>query len=322
LAGDGFGGGYFVGDFTSDGIDDLLIGAVFASNNARALSGSLYMLRGRTNWPTAVIDMASLPAPYDVRYDGANPFDLAGFSPVVRDFDGDGRGDLAFAAFFASNNAKPQSGSLYIIYGTPTAPSGVLDLAIATSYHVRIDGEASGDQLGFFSFATDIDGDGFAELAVGASGRDVGALADAGVNYLIYGGYRIASGNYDLASSPIFQARVLGAEASGLFTSASFARINRDGTFDIIASATNTGSAYLIAGWNNRYSGTLDLSLAGTFQHRYDASHPTNQITGAHVFRFSTDFLGSGKDDLTFVERRGDGPVWDSGSVVFIPTPP
>ncbi len=321
LAGDQLGTGCISGDYDNDGIKDLVIGATFASFNARVLSGSTYVVLGRTSWASATIDLASLPVPYALRLDGATAFDLTGLSPAVIDLDGDSLNDLVFSAFFASYNGRAQSGSVYITYGRTPALSGVLDLAAATSYDVRLDGAVAGDEIGFNTFATDIDGDSRGELAIGAFGRDVGAVADAGNVLLLYGGVRLASGTIDLLATPIQDATVIGRDALGLFTSCSFARIARNGVYDIIASPTNSGSTYHITGWNNRFRGPIDLAIETSYQVRYDASHPANQLSGAYAFRASTDFSGGGVDDLVLIERLGDGAVWDAGAIVFLPTP-
>ncbi|MCL4389983.1 hypothetical protein M1345_01165 [Patescibacteria group bacterium] len=109
-------------DFDNDGKPDLIIGAVYASNNNRASSGSEYIISDKlVNSHSGTgnnIDLAN-SGQYSLRYDGANAGDFFSGSPLdFFDFNGDGSLDLATSAIAASYNGA-NSGSLYIIYNFP-----------------------------------------------------------------------------------------------------------------------------------------------------------------------------------------------------------
>ncbi|MEW6741812.1 MAG: integrin alpha [Planctomycetota bacterium] len=90
--------------------------------------------------------------------------------------DGDGLADIAFSAFWRREEAGDYVGRVYAYSGASGGLLGVFD------------GEAPGDLFGFsVSGAGDIDGDGRAEILVGAHLHDGPAGPDSGWIYLFSG---------------------------------------------------------------------------------------------------------------------------------------
>ena len=108
---------------------------------------------------------------------GESRRDAAGLAMDAQgDLTGDGVTDLVIAAPYADDGAE-DGGSVYLVSGLITGQS---TLSIATA---RIDGAASDDRLGVVAASSDVDGDGFSDLFLGASMVDGGL----GRTYLISG---------------------------------------------------------------------------------------------------------------------------------------
>jgi Ca2+-binding RTX toxin-like protein len=102
------------GDVNGDGLPDIVAGALFAQNNNRVKSGSIYVIFGRS--ATSTIDLNNLGT-QGFRVDGALADDYFGRGAGgAGDFNGDGRADVVGGAENASNNGT-HSGSAYVVLG-------------------------------------------------------------------------------------------------------------------------------------------------------------------------------------------------------------
>ena len=94
------------------------------------------------------------------------------------DVNGDGLADLLIGAYFADPTANA-SGASYVVFGRNTAQTGPfpasLDLSdLDGTNGFRLDGVAEGDLSGFaVSNAGDVNGDGLADLLIGAYAADL-----------------------------------------------------------------------------------------------------------------------------------------------------
>jgi hypothetical protein len=171
------------GDVNGDGLADLIVGAYRAAPGGNPFAGEAYVVFGKANGTT--VDLANLGTG-GFRIDGGASYDLAGISVAAAgDVDGDGLGDVLVGASNASNGAEASVGRSYVVYGK--AGNTTIDLANIDSNGFVIQGEAAGDAAGTsVSGAGDVDGDGMADLIIGASGANVGSQADAGASYVVF----------------------------------------------------------------------------------------------------------------------------------------
>ena len=184
------------GDINGDGIDDILIGAVFNRQGPAdpGRSAESYVVFGQDDSVTpftASLNLSSL--------DGSNGFvinnigrEIAGSNPYVSaagDFNGDGFDDILIGAPRADNNGAGES---YIIFGqddsvTPFAAS-LSPSALNGTNGMTISGIDAGDNSGErVSAAGDVNGDGIDDILIGANEADPNGNSIAGETYVIYG---------------------------------------------------------------------------------------------------------------------------------------
>jgi hypothetical protein len=150
------------GDVNGDGYADFLVGAPGVGSG-----------RAEIYFGGATLDDAP-----DVTLAGQANGDFFGYPLApLQDINGDGFGDLLVTA--ASNDtAGMDAGRAYVYFGGTTMDA---------TADLTLDGEAAGDAYGsFLAGGEDVDGDGYADFAIGASTNDVGGR-DAGRVYFYRG---------------------------------------------------------------------------------------------------------------------------------------
>jgi hypothetical protein len=194
---DGTGGSVSsAGDVNGDGLDDLIVGAYRAESAGGAdAEGESYVVFGKASWAgTPSLDLATLDGTNGFRLTGTGLFARSAFSvSSAGDVNGDGFADMIVGAPGAeSAGGANNEGESYVVYGKASwagAPS--LDLAAldGTNGFRLIGADANDGSGGSVSSAGDVNGDGFADLIVGASGAESASGAEnEGESYVIFGG--------------------------------------------------------------------------------------------------------------------------------------
>ena len=227
------------GDVNGDGYADVIVGA-WTSDAGGSIAGRAYLYYGG---PGA-------DAVADVILTASEPFGFFGFSVSgAGDVNKDGYADLVVGAFGQNAGA----GRAYVYFGGPSMDS-VADLTLT--------GEAASDNFGHsVSGAGDLNGDGYADVIVGAWINDGGGM-NAGRAYVFYGGPS-ANALADLILTGAAANDNFGYSVSGA------GDVNRDGFADVVVGAPlndavgpDAGRAYVYFGGLGA-DATADLILTG-----------------------------------------------------------
>ena len=226
-------------------------------------AGKTYVIFGsKARW-SSPISLSSLNGANGFVLNGENTSDFSGGSVSgAGDINGDGIADLVVGAAPAGSNA----GKTYVIFGSKAGWSSPISLSSLNGANgFVLNGENAGDSSGFsVSGAGDINGDGIADLVVGACGAD----SLEGKTYVIFGSKSVWSSPISLSSLSGTNGFVLNGENTGDFSGYSVSGagdINGDGIADLVVGATRAdsqaGKTYVIFGQANR---TTTTTLSAT----------------------------------------------------------
>jgi hypothetical protein len=181
------------GDVNGDGLGDIVIGAIVASVSApNRYSGKTYVVFGRST-ANAAIDLATIAS-------GASTGGFAIISNVAGeqsghsvssagDINGDGLMDIILGAPNNSVDGSGNTGQSYVVYGKTSTTNVNLSDIVNNIGGFAIVGEGGEDLSGYsVGAAGDVNGDGLADLIVGAPGYDaVHGAVQTGRSYVILG---------------------------------------------------------------------------------------------------------------------------------------
>ena len=227
------------GDTNGDGIDDAIVGS-WRDDDGGIDAGAAYLIAG----PVVAGTVGTL-ATASAKLVGESAFDYAGSSVAgAGDVDGDGFDDVLVGAG-GRDEAGSASGIAYLVRGPLV---GAMSLAQADA---RLVGVASGDRAGeLVAGAGDLNGDGLADVLVGAWGAD-GAGANAGAAYLLFGP---VGGTLSLGAADVVLAGLAAGDELGRAGSAA-GDIDGDGFGDLLVGAPgrdiggiDAGGTWLVPG--------------------------------------------------------------------------
>jgi len=213
---------------------------------------------GRTGGFAANLNLSTLNGTTGFRIIGASNNNFGQSVSVAGDVNGDGIDDLIIGEDYADFGGT-NSGAAYVVFGKVGGFGATLDVSTLTGANgFRLTGVAADDFAGYsVSGAGDINGDGFADLIVGAFNADPNG-SQSGAAYVVFG----KAGGFDatLNLSGLTGAngfRIAGGAAgdNAGFSVSAAGDVNGDGIDDLIVGAqmadvngSNSGAAYVIYG--------------------------------------------------------------------------
>ncbi|HWI74734.1 MAG TPA: integrin alpha, partial [Baekduia sp.] len=307
-----------LGDEGADGVPDLAVGAPTAAGG-RAKGGAAYVVAGhKAGGDVDLADPASGPS---WRLNGPTG-GFAGLAvAAVPDLNGDGVSEIAVGAPATAPSAIDDAGiaevpeghetrgAAYVVFGHGgTAAEDLPTLPAERGWRLR--GGAADAALGTALAAGDLDGDGAADVAIGAPQSDEANRKDSGSAYVLFGTKGAAGATVDLSAPGTMRVLRVDGAGAGDALGAGLAvpgDLDADGKADLVVSAVfakpfdriDAGAAYRIGG--PLAPGTLDagtVPATATFAGSTQAGHLRAISAGG-------DLDGDGAVDLLLGEPEG-----------------
>jgi hypothetical protein len=293
------------GDVNGDGRDDVIVGAPQASTNG-ATSGAAYVLYGKAVPSGITLSNAGLPPQDGFLIKGAAAGNYAGLSVAgAGDVNGDGRDDVIVGGYLANANGAT-SGAAYVLYGKATPETIILDnteLPAADGYLIK--GAGAGDEAGSnVASAGDVNGDGKADIAVGAFAAAANG-ASSGAVYVLYGKSTPATITLSNVGLPAADGYLIkgAAAGDGAGAVANAGDVNGDGRTDLVVGARGaqpngaaSGAAYVLYGKATPTTVTLNNTALPAADGYLIKGAAASNMAGYSVG--AADLNGDGKGDL------------------------
>jgi hypothetical protein len=274
------------GDVNGDGFDDVIVTSTATGFYGYGSQSHAYVIFGKPGG-FAPIDLSHLASSDGFRIESTYTYNSNGLSVAgAGDVNGDGFADIVIGS--------PVDNEAFVIFGKAGGfdPINIGAFPPAAGFVIR--GATANDWAGAaVSAAGDVNGDGFADILVGASLADSGG-PDSGNAYVIFGKAGGFAAVIDLANLAPADGFVIQGNVIGSHTGSSVARlgdINGDGGDDVIVGAPLrdhigvAGEAYV---------------LFGT-----PVLHPHDP---------ATDFNGDGRSDILWRNDNGQIGDWLGGA--------
>jgi len=252
------------GDFNGDGIDDAMITAIGGQGEPDVFDGgTAYIIFGRLAPFAAEETLYYLDGQSGFAVHGRDSDDEMGRSSSFGDINGDQLSDLVLGAPVADANGF-RAGEAYVVFGDPSPPGRLSVADLDGTNGFRLTGLESSDSLGSgVASGGDLDGDGFDELVVGATG----VAGDAGEVYVLFGGPSFPA-DVDVSSLDGTDGFALEGAVISDRTGNSVAIVgdaDGDGHDELLVGApgagNDRGTSYLIFGHARPFPERIDLAL-------------------------------------------------------------
>jgi cysteine-rich repeat protein len=307
------------GNFNGDAYDDLVIGCPYESIGTILGAGAVGVLYGS---PTGLSTSGDQLWWQDVSgvLGISEKDDNFGLAVATGDFDWDGYDELAIGVPGQELDGLTDAGAVQILKGSPTGLTATgnelwgQDFPSVEGVHAKNDRFGKALAVGHFNT------DGYADLAIGVPGDNVGALSPGAVNIL----YGSASGLTDVGDQRWHQdvPGVLGIPANSEHFGGSLAAgdFDGDGADDLaigiptktIGGQTNAGAIQILYGGSSAGLTVVDNEHIGQ-----DLAWVPGTASGGDQFGASLtagDFSGDGIDDLVVGAPFDDETSNNSGT--------
>jgi disulfide bond formation protein DsbB len=319
-ASDAFGLFLIGGDFNGDGFDDLSTTAAFEDVGAVVDAGAVNTLYGSAAGLSATGNQFWSQDSPGIK-DTAETSDFFGFDSNKGDFNGDGFVDLVAGVEAEDVGTVADAGAANVIYGSAAGLSATGNQFWTQNSAGILDSSEASDFFGFGSATGDFNGDGFGDVALPASGEDVGTIADTGVVNVIYGsaaGLAAAGNQLWSQNSPGILDTAEASDAFGLYSGAG--DFNGDGFADLAAGAAfgeDVGTVVDAGSINVIYGSSAGLAAAGN--QFWTQNSPGMLDTSEEFDNFGCaigrgDFNGDGFEDVAICDQLEDLTVVDQGA--------
>ncbi|MEL7346364.1 MAG: Ig-like domain-containing protein, partial [Pseudomonadota bacterium] len=330
------------GDFNGDGIDDFIIGAgpanlpsVTPTSGAREGAGAAYVIYGSsTLGASGNLNVSDITASTGLRMLGGDRGERFGESVTgIGDFNLDGIDDIAIGSLLASRPGAGNAGEVWVVYGQENPTEGTLDFgsggfgtrggAIFQGGGRAPNGARSSENLGAsVSGGTDLNGDGIADLSMGAPGSTVNGISASGRVYTVYGTEGGYSGLVALdelfanAETPpgfIVEGRRSGDRLGSRVDQGS--DVNGDGLADLLASSDTAG----VGGTNQLGLTAAIYGRAALDQGTTNQATLTVTVTGVNDAPTAVDDqVGTTEDAAIQIDPRLGDSDPDTGDVLSL----
>jgi len=280
------------GDVNGDGLADLILGAPSTGPENSNRVGECFVIFGKVD--NLTIDLQHMGengfAIDGYGFDSATGFSVSG----AGDVNGDGFDDIIVGAPFSESGGAFQAGEAFIVFGK--RDHDTIDLNSLGKKGIHIDSRDELGRLGFsVSGAGDVNGDGLADVIVGAPASIVNDIRGGGASYVIFGQSDVY--HIDLNSLGNYGFQIIGSSVrdSFGFSVSGAGDVNGDGLSDLFIGSRHP------SGFDVTDEG---LVLFGKSDDK-DISLDDMDYSGFRLNIFKDDFSGSNVSGVG--DLNGDG---------------